>query len=70
MKRYDLHERPPLPGTGRVEDYTTAFLWSFGALVFIALFTIWAAFGFPLALAAGYLADIGMRRFIGPDDTA
>ncbi len=50
-------ERPPLPGTGYMENYTTAFLWSAGVLVFMALLTLWASMGFPAALFAATVSD-------------
>lgn len=43
---------------GRVApDYTLAFLWSFGVLVFVALFTIWAIWGLIVAGLVGWFAD-------------
>lgn len=48
-------------------DYTAAFLWSFGVLVFIALFTVWAVWGLMIAGMVGWLADrlitVDFRRF-------
>ena len=44
-------------GRSRVPDYTGAFLGSALALVFVALFAIWAAWGLPAALTAGWAAD-------------
>lgn len=38
-------------------DYTVAFLWSFGVLVFIGLFAIWALWGLIVAGLVGWLAD-------------
>ena len=40
-----------------VEDYTTAFLASFGVLVFMALFAIWAIWGLIMAGIVSWLAD-------------
>lgn len=40
-----------------VEDYTTAFLVSFGVLVFIALFGIWVFWGLLGAGLTGAIAD-------------
>lgn len=40
-----------------VENYTNAFLWSFGVLVFMALFGIWVVWGLLGALAIAALAD-------------
>ncbi len=70
MNRHKLDERPALPGSGRVEDYTTAFLWSFGGVLFIGLFAIWAIWGLPVALAAGWLGDKAVQRLIGQSDEA
>jgi hypothetical protein len=49
-------------GLGRVEDYTDAFLVSFGLLVFMLLIALWAMLGYPAALAAAFLGDRVMRR--------
>lgn len=38
-------------------DFTLAFLWSFGVLLFIALFAIWALWGLVVAGLVGWLAD-------------
>ena len=43
------------PGT--VADYTSAFLVSFGVLVFMALFAIWAIWGLLVAGFVGWCAD-------------
>ena len=40
-----------------VEDYTTAFLASFGVLVFMALFAIWAIWGLIMAAIVSWIAD-------------
>jgi len=40
-----------------VENYTNAFLWSFGVLVFMALFGIWVIWGLVGALLTGAIAD-------------
>lgn len=40
-----------------VEDYTNAFLWSFGVLVFMALFGIWVFWGLIGAAIIGAIAD-------------
>jgi len=40
-----------------VEDYTNAFLWSFGVLVFMALFGVWVVWGLVGALLIGAIAD-------------
>lgn len=49
------------PPPGRVEDFTTAFLISFGVVLFIGLFAILAALGFAWSLVAAVAAD----RLIG-----
>ena len=48
-------ERPthPVP----VEDYTNAFLASFGVVVFMILFGIWAFWGFIVAGVVSWIAD-------------
>ena len=53
-------DRPP-PPPGEVEDFTAAFLVSFGVLVFMALFAVWAAWGLPAAILAALAGD----RLIG-----
>lgn len=50
--------KPP----GRVENFTNAFLVSFGVLIFFALLTISAVLGFLWAVATGYLCDKGLTR--------
>ncbi len=40
-----------------VEDYTNAFLVSFGILVFMALTAIWAIWGLVVAGLVSWLAD-------------
>ncbi|MDJ1007899.1 MAG: hypothetical protein QNJ13_08750 [Paracoccaceae bacterium] len=40
-----------------VENYTNAFLWSFGVLVFMALFGIWVVWGLLGAALTGAIAD-------------
>jgi len=47
---------------GRVEDFTDAFLVSFGVIVFIALWTINVILGFLYALLVAYGSDTLMRR--------
>lgn len=42
---------------GRVEDFTTAFLVSFGVLVFIMLWTVSIVLGFLWALTSAYGCD-------------
>jgi hypothetical protein len=48
---------------GRVEDFTDAFLVSFGFIVFIALLTIHALLGFLWALGCAYACDKAMSRW-------
>jgi hypothetical protein len=48
---------------GRVDDFTSAFLISFGVLVFIMLWTISIVFGFLWALGSAYACDKGLSRF-------
>ena len=43
------------PGT--VADYTSAFLVSFGVLIFMALFAIWALWGLLVAGLVSWVAD-------------
>lgn len=50
--------KPP----GRVENFTGAFLVSFGVLVFIGLLTINAILGFLWAIVTGYACDKGLSR--------
>ena len=50
-------DRPQLPGAGRVEDYTTPFLIVAGMLCYVALFTLWAMCGLPVALVSAVLVD-------------
>ena len=40
-----------------VENYTNAFLVSFGVLLFIGLFAIWAIWGLVIASLFGWVAD-------------
>lgn len=40
-----------------VENYTNAFLVSFGVLVFMVLFTIWALWGLLIAALVSWVAD-------------
>lgn len=63
-----MSTRPPLPGDGnRVENYTNAFLVSFGGILFMIFIAIWALWGFLAALVLAYGTDktisrIGTRR--------
>lgn len=43
-----------------VEDYTKPFLVMFGLLLFMALFAIWAAFGYAVSLLSG----VGLNALI------
>lgn len=54
--------RPPLPGHGRMENYTVAFLISAGCLLFTVLFALWALWGISAPLLAAFLADRWLRR--------
>jgi len=58
----DSDSRPPLPGAGQLEDYTTAFLVVFGLLIFIALFSVWARFGLPFTVVLALMADRFLLR--------
>ena len=49
------HERPSHPQ--EVENYTTAFLASFGVIIFMALFAIWAIWGLLIAGLLSWIAD-------------
>lgn len=51
-------QKPP----GRVDDFTDAFLVSFGVIVFLILLMIHAALGFIWAVLAGYACDKGVTR--------
>lgn len=49
--------RPPLPGSGYMENYTVPFLVVSAVLSYIALLALWATLGLPAALVAAFLAD-------------
>ncbi len=49
------HERQTYPDT--VQNYTNAFLASFGVIVFMILLTIWAIWGLIVAGLLSLLAD-------------
>jgi len=49
--------RPPLPGAGYVEDFTTPFLVVTGVLTFFILCTIWAVAGWPMAVLTAFAVD-------------
>ena len=53
----DYEPRRP---AGRVEDYTSAFLWMAGVTLFMALFTLWAAFGYVASLATALFVRAGI----------
>ncbi|MEM6634344.1 MAG: hypothetical protein AAF667_00505 [Pseudomonadota bacterium] len=44
-------------GIGVAPNYTTAFLVSFGVVVFMFLFGIWVAFGMIAAMLSGWSLD-------------
>jgi len=48
-------ERPSHPTP--VEDYTNAFLATFGVIVFMVLFAIWAVWGLIVAGVVSWVAD-------------
>lgn len=50
-------DRPPLPGHGRLEEYTVPFLFSAFCLLLMALVAIWTAWGLAPALAACWALD-------------
>ena len=49
------HERQTHPR--EVEDFTNAFLASFGVIVFMVLFAIWAVAGLIFAALVSWIAD-------------
>lgn len=53
----DSDDRPPLPGAGYLEDYTGPFLVTFGVLIFVVLFALWALFGLPLTVVLALLSE-------------
>ena len=63
MKTEDT--RPPLPGAGYVENYTTPFLVVSAVLCYIALLALWIAFGLPAALIAALVADRVLPKTTG-----
>ncbi|MEK6216089.1 MAG: hypothetical protein N2B03_02595 [Boseongicola sp.] len=48
-------ERPTHPAPA--ENYTSAFLASFGVIVFMVLFAIWAIWGLIVAALVSWIAD-------------
>lgn len=57
-----FEDRPPLPGAGHAENYTTPFLIAAGLLCYIGLVMLWAILGLPLVVAGAVLAGRVMRR--------
>lgn len=57
-----MSHRPPLPGHGRAENYTNAFLISAGGLLFMVFFVIWALWGLLAALGLAYGTDKSISR--------
>jgi hypothetical protein len=56
-------DRPPLPGAGQpAPNYTSAFLVSFGRLLFMPLFALRAAWGRVTLRLAAYAGDRFLRR--------
>ncbi len=53
----ESHSRPPLPGEGYMEDYTTPFLVVAGVLCYVVLFTLWVLFGLPFTATLAFLTD-------------
>lgn len=53
--------RPPLPGAGTMENYTTPFLVVFGVILFVILLGVKATYGLPAALLLAIVSD----RIIG-----
>lgn len=51
---YDPHNK------GQVEDFTDAFLATFGVIVFMALATLWVVIGFLPTLGLSWLAGRGL----------
>jgi hypothetical protein len=47
---------------GRVEDYTTAFLWMFYLLLVSGLVIVWGVWGYVLALAICAGLHVGIAR--------
>jgi predicted PurR-regulated permease PerM len=52
-------QKPP----GRVDDFTSAFLVSFGILIFIVLLTISIVLGFAWAIAMAFACNKGLTWF-------
>ena len=50
---YDRRPEHPSPAP----NYTRAFLTSFGVLLFMGLFAIWALWGMLMAMIVGWIAD-------------
>ena len=58
----DMEERRTMPGLGYAENYTTAFLVSFGVLTFVGLFAVWAVFGLPFTVVLALLIERFLLR--------
>ncbi len=56
MKDYE-----PRRPTAAVEDYTSAFLWMAGLILFMSLFTLWAIFGYLASLATALFVRAGIE---------
>ncbi len=50
----------PRRPTGTVENYTKPFLWMAGIVLFLALFALWAAYGYLASLATALVVRIGI----------
>ena len=53
----DSNQRRTLPGAGVVEDYTNAFLVSFGMVIFVGLFALVALIGFAGTVASALVVE-------------
>jgi hypothetical protein len=58
----EFEDRPPLPGAGRMENYTGPFLVVAGVLCFVMLFALWAAWGLPAVLALAALVNWALPK--------
>lgn len=54
---------------GRVEDYTIPFLVSFYVLVLMGLCTIWAIWGYPVALFVAFGVHLWLARILSSRNT-
>lgn len=59
MQRHDRNRenRAEQHSLGRVEDYTTPFLITAGALLFVVLFALWAFYGLLATIFIAWLVD-------------